>query len=98
MNETAMFELVANFSDLASFEIGQGRTDLRHQRSQLFQAVSSYGDDHDADTRGSDVLLIFDVAINGEEPFELCLGHELEQFAISLGGPPHVDDVMNVVF
>lgn len=97
MIESAMSELDANLNNVASFEIGQGRKDLRNQRSQLLQAVSSNADDHDADARGANVLLILDAVVHCQQRFESRLGHELEQFAVSLGGPPHVDDVMNVV-
>jgi hypothetical protein len=81
----------------ASTNSGQRFEQLVHERPQLFQAIRSRDGDDDANPRGPNVLLELDVPIHREHRFEPLQHHELQQFAIPLRRPTHVDDVLHVV-
>ncbi len=71
--------------------------DLWRKRPKLSQAIRSRHNDHDRHAGGLNVLLKFNVLINGEKSLEPLRQDELQQFAIALRRPTHFNDRVYVV-
>lgn len=89
--------LATNSDEFASRDATDRLKDLRDERSQLFDTVGLCKHDDDADTGRAQVLLKLKILVHGQQGLEMLRDHQPEQFSVALRGPPHVNDVTNVV-
>lgn len=89
--------LATNSDECAGFDTTERLEDLRNHRPQFLDAVRLREYDDDPDSRSSKVLLKFEILVYREQRVEVLADHEAQEIAIPLRGPPHIDDVANVV-
>lgn len=89
--------LATNSDECAGFDTTERLEDLRNHRPQFLDAVRLREYDDDPDSRSSKVLLKFEILVYREQRVEVLADHEAQEIAIPLRGPPHIDDVTDVV-
>ena len=81
--------------DLTWSRRSEGRSEGGHEWNEIDRAIAASMEDNHRNTRGGDVLLIREIAVDRDQDREAGLAHEPEQHAIALAGPVLVADVRN---
>jgi hypothetical protein len=77
----------SHVSDLPDGRALEGRQERRDEWQQVALPVGPRMELDDRDTRDGDILLVRQVAIDGDEHAEVRIDHEAQQVAIAASGP-----------
>lgn len=69
----------------------------RAREAGVLPSVLPDDHNHHGDPAGPNVLLEFDILVNGEWAFELLASHETKQRAVAFGGPAYLHHRMDLV-
>ena len=84
-------------SDLADRCALDGRQEGGHGWQQVAFAVGPCPEHDDRDTGGSDILLVCQVAVDGNEDAKACIEHEAQELTVAVPGPSFPSRSGNVV-
>jgi len=86
-----------NSNELTRSDFGERFENPRREGSEFLDAIGVRKHYDDADTRGLQILLEWEILVDGEQDVESLGQHESQQVAISLAVPAHINNVANIV-
>ena len=87
----------ADSNEISRANGSQSFEDFRNQWPKFAHAVCLCDSDHNGDSGRADVLLKLEILVDRQKYGESSGHHDVEQRAIALSGPSHIDDVVHVM-